>query len=69
MIFVYHKSLIQTFDIQYFDYKITSVNAQHENTNSKGDLVFKYRFDTCVLKISVIKKINLTKIWYGELKQ
>ena len=28
----------------YEDYKITIVNSQHENTNSKGNLVLKHRF-------------------------
>ena len=29
---------------QLFDYKITFVNSQHENTKSKGDLVLKKQF-------------------------
>ena len=36
---------------QVFDYKITFVNLQLENTNSKGDFVLKKRFETFVLKI------------------
>ena len=34
--FVYQKALIRT-----FHYKITFVNSQLENTNSKGDFVLK----------------------------
>ena len=37
--------------------KKTSLNAQYyENTNSKGDLVLKNRFETFVLKISDTQK-------------
>ena len=52
-------------DISYqlFDYKITSVNSQCENTNSKGDFVLKKRFEMFILKIT---KFNLTQIWYDE---
>jgi hypothetical protein len=49
---------------QLFNYKITSVHSQRENTNSKGEFVLKNRFITFVLKISGIQKINLTQIWY-----
>ena len=39
---------------QLFD-KITFVNSQRENTNSKGDFVLKNRDETFVLKISCIQ--------------
>ena len=38
--FVCQKALIQYFT---FDYKITFVNSQHQNKNSKGDFVLKNR--------------------------
>ena len=42
---------------QLFYYKITFVNSQRENTNSKGDFVYlKKRFETFVLKIYGIQK-------------
>ena len=37
---------------QPFDYKITFVNSQHKNSNSKGDFMLKNWFETSVLKIS-----------------
>ena len=52
-IIVYQKALIRTFQN---NYKITFVNSQRENTNSKGDVVLKNRFETFVLKISGIQK-------------
>ena len=42
---------------QLFDYRITFMNSQCENTNSKGDFVLKNRFETSVLKISGIQKL------------
>ena len=39
---------------QLFQYKITFVNSQLENTNSKGDFVLKNRVQTFVLKNSGI---------------
>ena len=30
----------QTFHTSFFDYKITFVNSQHQNTNSKYDLLY-----------------------------
>ena len=46
---------------QLFDYKITFVNSQHENTNSNGDFVLKDSKDFWYTKI------NLTnKIWYDK---
>ena len=39
----------------FFDYKITFVNSQLQNTNSKGDFVVKPRFETFVLKITGIQ--------------
>ena len=41
--FTYQKTLLQTFDTS-FDLKITFVNSQHENTNSKGEFVPQNRF-------------------------
>ena len=41
---------------QLFDYKVTFVNSQFENTNSKDDFVVKNRFETLVLKICGIQK-------------
>ena len=41
---------------QLYDYKISPVNSHRENTNSKGDFVFKNRFETFFLKISGIQK-------------
>ena len=35
---------------QLFVYKITYVNSQHKNTNSKGDFVLKNQFETLVCK-------------------
>ena len=42
-ILVYQIALIRTFHTR-FDYKITFVNSQHEETNSKGDFILKNRF-------------------------
>ena len=42
---------------QLFDYKITFVNSQRENTNSKGDFVLKNLDKTFALKISCIQKL------------
>ena len=50
--FVYQKSLTRT-----FKYKITFVNSQDKNTNSKGDFVLKMRFETFSLKISGLQKL------------
>ena len=47
-------------DLVCFLQYITFVNLQHENTNSKSDFVLKNRFETFVLKISIIQK-NLTQ--------
>ena len=47
--FVYQWALIRTFQHQLFGYKITFVNSQRKNTNSKDDFVFKNRFETLVL--------------------
>ena len=43
---------------QLFDYKITFVNSQGDNTNSKGGFVLKNRFETIVLRL-LVYKINL----------
>ena len=34
------------------------MNSQHENTNSKGDFIFKNWVETFVLKISDIKGVK-----------
>ena len=39
-----------------FDYKISFVNSQLENTNSNGNFVLKNQIETFVLKISGIQK-------------
>ena len=49
---------------QLFDNKITLVNSQRENTNSKGDFVLKNWFDTFALKIFGIQKYILVKNIY-----
>ena len=54
--FVYKNALIRTFTAV-FDYKITFVNSQHKNTDSKGDFILKTRFETFVLKFSSILKL------------
>ena len=41
---------------QLFKYTITFVNIQRENTNSKGDLLLKTRFETVILKIFGVRK-------------
>ena len=41
---------------QLFDYKIIFVNLLRENANSKSDFVLKTRFESFILKISVIQK-------------
>ena len=41
--FIYQKALIRTFHSN-FDNKITLVNSQHKNTNSKGSFVLKLGF-------------------------
>ena len=55
--FVYQKALIQTFHTSLFDnkIKITFVNLQRKNTNSKSDFVLKKQFETFVFKISGIQ--------------
>ena len=45
-----------------FNYKITFVNSQRENTNSKGGSVLKSRFVSFIVKISCIQK-NLCPIY------
>ena len=40
----------ESFNTNFFDYKITFVNSQQKNTNSKGDFVLKPRFETFVLR-------------------
>ena len=52
---------------QLFDCKVTFVNSQRENTNSKGNFVIKNRFETVVLKISGIQnKSESKKIYYNS---
>ena len=41
---------------QLFDYKITFVNSQRENTNSKGDFVHKNWVETFFSKFSGVQK-------------
>ena len=41
--------------------KITFINSQHENTNSKSNFLLKTRFLTFVLMISGKKHKNLSK--------
>ena len=41
---------------QIFDNKVTFVNSQPKNTNSKGDFVLQNRVETFVLKISDVQK-------------
>ena len=41
---------------QIFVYKLTFVNSQPENTNSKGDCIFRNWFETIVLRISCLQK-------------
>ena len=50
---------------QLFYYKITFVNSQHENTNSKSDFVQKTGLKCSFLRF-LAYKINLTHIWYEE---
>jgi hypothetical protein len=47
---------------QLFDYKITFVNSQHKNTNSKDDFELKNLFETSVLQISGCKNKSESKI-------
>ena len=46
ILFVYQKALIRTFHTNLF-YKITFVNSQHENINSKGDCTQKLVWKVC----------------------
>ena len=55
---------------QLFEYKITFVNSQHENTTLKGDFVHKNQFETFVLKISGIQnKSESDLVWEIQLKR
>ena len=45
---------------------ITFVNTQLENSNSKGDFVFKTQIESFVIKISGIQKKNLYHILSDE---
>ena len=42
--FIFQKALIRIFNAIFFTTKVTFVNSQHKNTNSKGDFVFKPGF-------------------------
>ena len=52
---------------QHFDYKITFLNSQHWNTNSKGDFVPSQKLVLNVrIKYFWYTKINLTQVWYDK---
>ena len=51
-IFLEHAEYKKAVILTSFDYKITFLNSQVENTNSKSDFVLKKRFEKFVLKIS-----------------
>ena len=53
---LYTRKLYTNIKHQLFDYKITFMNPQRENTNSKHDFVQKKRFEKFVLKISGTQK-------------
>ena len=55
-LFCITESLNMNISHQLFEYKITFAHSQLENTNSKGDFVVKYWFETFVLKISSLQK-------------
>jgi hypothetical protein len=46
------ESFNKNISYQLFDYKITFVNSQRENTNLKGNFVIKNSVETFLLKIS-----------------
>ena len=52
---------------QLFDYTITYVNPQLENTNSKVIFFTQKQFETIVLKISGIQNTSESKIYIIEL--
>ena len=51
---------------QLYYYKITLLNLQHENANSKGDFVLKIMFFDLHFKDFWYTKINLIQIWYNK---
>ena len=51
---------------QLFEYTITYIISQHENTNSKGDFVLKKTVLNVRFK-DFYTKINQTQIWYEKL--
>ena len=53
--------------MQRFDLKITFVNSQHKNTNSKGDFYSKTGLNVR-MKDFWNTYLNLTQIWYDECK-
>ena len=65
IIYLYWKSFNMNISHHLFD-KITFMNSQLENINSKEEFVLKIRFETFVLKIPGIQKKNLTQIWYDD---
>ena len=52
------KNIYQIYCIAY-DYKLTFMNTQHKNTNSKGDFLLKNQFSTFI-QIFLLYKINIT---------
>ena len=60
--FVYQKALIQTFHTCFW-LQITFVNSQRDNTNLKGNFVFKNRFESFIKKNSGIQE----KIWLKNI--
>ena len=64
-IIVYQKALILTFNLQVFDYKITFVNSQHRQTNSRSYFVLKtgwkhYFFRSLIYKFQSDSDL----VWY-----
>ena len=52
--------MITNISHQLFDYKISFVNSQLENTYSKGDFVIKNSFETFVLRFPVYKNKSVS---------
>ena len=51
---------------QLFDYTITFVNLQRENTNSKGDFIFKNSLKHS-FQIFVVYRINLSQKYISNI--
>ena len=62
-IFCIPESFSKNISHQIFDYKITFVYSQLENTHPKGDFVLKNQFETFVLMISGIQNKSDSKIY------